>query len=364
MAQHFGDPSLADRLNDEDEVVLQLIYQRKIKGVPEDLLEELTLPLDAITRGKSSNQLFPFEPNSSNIPSAVTFAGHLHCRGEIMENVNYLKLPIGEWRDEVLLAYFTSNVDKYRNFHIFFKQTRARLFDIFVRRVSNDASQLEEAYLLACMEYKRHHAVLDTQYPVKHQEYFISLFKANSACFSLPGSSRIDNILGVAGKHIKKLREERWAKLSESSRIFINFIAPLRGDATKDYAPKTKKKRNRGKRGNGRTAFNDDDPDKIAPVDPAYRTHEDFIYDTERIVPCAKDNVLMQGLIAAMPGLRFGTNLVLEIEGDIKFGSRDFLNAMPEFGMGDANMGGISDGEEDYANKEWLSDNWGEVLLL
>ena len=97
---------------------------------------------------------------SQNILFGATLAGHLHYRGEIIENVRN-GLGLMKWSDDALLAYFTSGVDMKCNFSKACEQTRSGLADILVKRASEGSiNSVEELYLKACLEYKMHAGAL------------------------------------------------------------------------------------------------------------------------------------------------------------------------------------------------------------
>lgn len=303
---------------------------------------------------------------------AATFAGHLHYRGIIMEHVDR-GLPLAQWDNDVLLAYFTSNIDPHRNFNKFFRETRARIYGLLVDRASGELTATDEVYLRACMEYKQHPAVMDVAHPVKHQAEFISLIKQYPNSLVVRNQALTQRLLKLAGKHIARLREKHWDKVAPDSRTYIDFFVPPRDKAAK------KKKRTRGK-GKGRGKDNAEDSDEdvhdvaSAAIDPTYQAdpHQRFHYDSARIHPCTHNNILMQGLIAPMPGLHFGTTVTLV--DDDTFATANLRDALPgteQDGDGDLDMNAEGHTEDPVALAEYLrytetvkvDDEWGVLIL-
>ncbi|KAF1848918.1 uncharacterized protein K460DRAFT_82814 [Cucurbitaria berberidis CBS 394.84] len=318
--------SPADLLHDSDREALECILECKTKGVPKGLRHDKVLPVDLIARGTDprtglSLRIFPLPPNTplQNAPFAATLAGHLHYRGEIMNHVRD-NLPLSQWSNEVLLAYFTSNVDPNRNFAKFFEQTRARLYEILCDRAGGQKNEVQEAYLKACLEYKEHTSVLDPQRPVQHQMQFIALLKAQPGHITVRTHAHNQRLLKLAAKHIGILRSKHWDSVDATSRTYLDFLAP----------PQTqpKKKKKHGPRGKGKgkaTAAdgdekeNEDNDDTPAPpqdttaIDPAHRNSRTSIYvNVDRISRCTVNNPLLQGLIAPMPGMACGIQFMLD----------------------------------------------------
>lgn len=128
-----------------------------------------------------------------------------------MNNVSS-DLPVLHWGDDVLLAYFTSNTDPNRNFAKFFKETRARLYEMLIERASGGDSTAEESYLNACLEYEEHPSMWDLQYPVRHQTRFTTAFKKNSTegsdCFVVRSHHQTQRLLKLGAMHIEALRSK------------------------------------------------------------------------------------------------------------------------------------------------------------
>ncbi|KAH9878246.1 hypothetical protein J1614_003463 [Plenodomus biglobosus] len=93
-----------------------------------------------------------------------------------------------------------------------------------------------------------------------------------------------------------------------------------------------------------------------------------FLYDTERIDPCAKNNILMRSLIAPMPGLHFGSTVTLV--DDEAFSMANLLDALPEVGRdsdGDLNMKTSDEAMDDVEMMEQAVNpdkDWGDVMIL
>ncbi|KAF2271750.1 uncharacterized protein EI97DRAFT_446337 [Westerdykella ornata] len=130
---------------DEDMAILNELLERKQAGIPKPL--RLAHSIEDIEK---MSPTFPYAVGTK-LNEGATFADQLRFRGAV---IDYIKTgtPLEKWEKRVLLSYFVSNVDKDRNFNLFFQQTRARAFDYLTRWTSRKASALEAAYVLACLE--------------------------------------------------------------------------------------------------------------------------------------------------------------------------------------------------------------------
>lgn len=96
--------------------------------------------------------------------------------------------------------------------------------------------------------------------------------------------------------------------------MYMDLIAPPR---TKPLTPQRRRRRRRRHKGKTREEAADNTnemnatahPQNPQVLDPSTHNQppQTFLYDTERIAPCAKNNILLQAVIAPMPGLHFGT---------------------------------------------------------
>ncbi|KAI8930820.1 hypothetical protein NX059_011843 [Plenodomus lindquistii] len=162
--------------------------------------------------------------------------------------------------------------------------------------------------------------------------------------------------------HVARLRNGHWSEVKWDSRIFINFIAPLKDDAAPNTMPTKKKHKPRSKnKGKGKAENEKDEFDGPPPVDPAYRSHEVMTYETERIDQCKVDNDLMQALLAPMPGLHFGTSFTLL--DDDTFATAGLLHALPDDDDYDMDMD-VEDDFKQYENTVCPEDDWNHVLIL
>jgi hypothetical protein len=207
----------------------------------------------------------------------------------------------------MIIAYFCSSVDKNFSFSKYYCETRTRLLANLAARLNNSDTSLLAAYTLACMEYDQNTALgpeFDSEDPTKHMLRFAWHFKRHPEHYIVLSQTRTDALKVNTTRYLASIRNSvQWdnTKLAATQALFdFSFAGGL--DALNAAATKGMKKRIRGKgkdkmRGLGWPANRRPGPTFFAPKLPT------FSYESSLIQEHCRGSLLLQGLVADMPGV-------------------------------------------------------------
>lgn len=134
----------------------------------------------------------------------ATLAGILYYSGEIKSNIEN-KIPIHQWSFEAILAYFSSNSNKYLSFSGYFSQTRVRLYIAARASYNGKGTKVAETYMSACAEENGNFSITSRGLkPTHHLEEFIREFQKKPNDFEIYTQTRSRGIL----KEQKRLIDE------------------------------------------------------------------------------------------------------------------------------------------------------------
>lgn len=215
-------------------------------------------------------------------------------------------VPMQEWNEQMILAYFCSSVEVNLNFSKHHRQTRTRLLANLAARLNNSDTPLQAAYTLACMEYDRHAALgpqFDPANPTKHMLRFAWHFKQHPEHFIVLGQKRTDALKVNTTQYLAQVRNSpHWDKTRLDRQALFDFSFNGGLEDINLAAAKGKKKKIRGKgrnkKGSGAAA---DEPSASVSNLSELPT---LYYESSRIHEHCRGNALLQGLVAAMPGVR------------------------------------------------------------
>jgi hypothetical protein len=116
--------------------------------------------------------------------------------------------PLHQWDSDVLLAYWTSNVDVEHNFSTYIDRTRTRCWELCKPLLGGMALHpLPMAYLLACLEDARYPPLYseDPDRPTKYREKFIECWKRHKGSpFLWPGKRHVERELPKAARRARE----------------------------------------------------------------------------------------------------------------------------------------------------------------
>jgi hypothetical protein len=190
----------------DDKAALAELLRRKTEYISAGVKPHITLSLDTILEPSAQHQFFPHQVD--NVNEGATFAGILKYRGDIMIALKN-NVPMQEWNEQMILAYFCSSVEVNLNFSKHHRQTRTRLLANLAARLNNSDTPLQAAYTLACMEYDRHAALgpqFDPANPTKHMLRFAWHFKQHPEHFIVLGQKRTDALKVNTTQYLAQVR--------------------------------------------------------------------------------------------------------------------------------------------------------------
>ncbi|CAN9466763.1 unnamed protein product [Alternaria alternata] len=292
-------------LTSNDKAALAELLRRKTEDISAGVKPLVTLPLGTILKPSEQHQFFPHQVD--NVNEGATFAGILKYRGDIMIALKN-DVPIQEWDEQMILAYFCSSVEDNLNFSKHHHQTRARLLANLAARLNNSDTPLQAAYTLACMEYDRHASLgpqFDPANPTKHMLRFAWHFKQHPEHFIVLNQKRTDALKVNTTQYLAQVRNSsQWdnTRLEATQALFdfsfVGGLEELNLAATNNKKKKRIRGKGKNKKGPGLVA---DEPSASVSNLPELPT---FYYESSRIHEHCRGNALLQGLVAAMPGVR------------------------------------------------------------
>jgi len=212
-------------------------------------------------------------------------------------------IPMKDWPEQAILAYFCSCVEKNLNFAKYHRETRTRLLANLAARINDCDTPLQAAYTLACMEYAHHTSLgkeLDPANPTKHMLRFAWHFKEHPEHFIVLDSKRTDNLKVNMTEYLARFRNsEQWDQTKPATQALFEFSFTGGVNALNEAATKGRKKRSRGKGKKQEVA--DTPPASSSSASAQVPT---LYYESSRILDHCRGNPLLQGLVAAMPGVR------------------------------------------------------------
>jgi hypothetical protein len=215
--------------------------------------------------------------------------------------------PMEEWPEQAILAYFCSCVEKNLNFTKYFQETRTRLLANLAARLNDSDTPVQAAYTLACMEYARHDSLgqeLDPENPTKHMLSFARLFKQHPEDFIVLNSKRTDDLKDNVTNYLARFRNsEQWDHTKLATQALFDFSFAGGAAQLNEAAAKGKKKKIRGK-GKNKGAGEAADAPPTASSSSSTPQAPTFSYESTRIRDHCHGNLLLQGLVAPMPGVR------------------------------------------------------------
>jgi hypothetical protein len=215
-------------VSEADKAVLRQLLERKLRGIPKQLLPECTVE-DMLARWKGDKFPWPqYGPRGGWIvvPHSATFAGTLHYRGEVQELIRK-GTPIHDWGKDVVLSYFVSNIDANYSFDTYFKETRVRLYDAASAVVEDKATKVQRQYLLACLEAKGYD--FDSLQPVAHRLRFIETFRKKAKStqdFMVYSMGRRNKLAERMGRDLDRLAKA-WDQALVDQKYDSKYIAGL-----------------------------------------------------------------------------------------------------------------------------------------
>ena len=253
-----------------------------------------------LSRTPDTDTLFP-----------ATFADQLQYRGTIMSYASANPpTPFSYWAPAMILAYFTSNVDKNRNLSMAFEQTRARVYEIYgyFNKHRVHAHLVDKAYLTSVLEYQKFPGVFDPYRPVQFQVEFVKAVRDNPEAFIIRNKVQNSKLLDSSKKVMHELRNNQNSlnNMHPVRRAALDFLFP----APPPSAPRSEPSKpwQRGKaRGKGTVNKQMD----TTALDPAHRKSGSakMTYNYLPFRERAMDNILLTGLVHDMPGVHTGETL-------------------------------------------------------
>jgi hypothetical protein len=227
-------------------------------------------------------------------------------------------IPMKEWPEQAILAYFCSCVEKNLNFAKYHRETRTRLLANLAARINDSDTPLQAAYTLACMEYAHHTSLgqeLDPANPTKNMLRFAWHFKKHPEHFVVLDSKRTDNLKVNMTDYLARFRNSpQWDQTKPATQALFEFSFAGGVAALDSAATKARKKRSRGK-GKNKEEVADAPP---ASSSSASAQAPDFYYESSHISEHCRGNTLLQGLVAPMPGVRnMGSYVEITDVGDL-----------------------------------------------
>ncbi|CAI9626795.1 unnamed protein product [Alternaria burnsii] len=229
----------------DDKAALAELLRRRTEYISAGIKPHITLSLDTILEPSAQHQFFPHQ--------------------------------------SMILAYFCSSVEVHLNFSKHHRQTRTRLLANLAARLNNNDTPLQAAYTLACMEYDRH-ATLGPQFDpanlTKHMLRFAWHFKQHPEHFIVLGQKRTDALKVNTTQYLAQVRNSpHWDKTRLDTQALFDFS--FKGGLEDINLAAAKGKKKLGVREGTRRV-------QVQPL--MNRLH--------------RGNALLQGLVAAMPGVR------------------------------------------------------------
>ncbi|KAF2271744.1 uncharacterized protein EI97DRAFT_462541 [Westerdykella ornata] len=216
---------------EEDRDVLNALLERKLGLVPKSL--RLTNSIDDIAL---MNPQYPYKEHDLCGSASLSWRRfELHQRGQ----------ALNKWEPNVLLSYFVSNVDGHRSFELYFDQTKARIFDCLTAFFANTATNIQKAYILACLEAAKFPDAKFEKQPTKYRSRFIHMFQEDPSQFRYYShQKRKDNVskaithMDTSANMWNKMVAERGWRAEEDELKTMEMLCALCGHHLM-YDPKT-----------------------------------------------------------------------------------------------------------------------------
>jgi hypothetical protein len=226
---------------------------------------------------------------------------------------------MADWDSTALLSYFCSNVDRERNFSLFFGQTRVRVAMYLSDMSKGRSTPLKEAYVLACLEAK---GVATTM--SEHRPLFIEVLQRRLWGFPAIGRRKVNRqlpkIYAESQKAARAWNERRTPPDDlEALRVFMELCSkdvtwnPVtrKFDGVRDDDLQPSRASQRLPRTNRRHGIgfaeplpmNDevDGPTSITQIDIVPKK-KSISLDIGKFDQTLRQNPLFKGLVAKMPG--------------------------------------------------------------
>jgi hypothetical protein len=159
---------------------------------------------------------------------------------------------------------------------------------------------------MAVLEYEKFSDVFNPRNPVYHQVEFVNLVRSSPEAFIVRSKVQNGKLLDSAKNVMRELRDNSWGNINPVRRQVLDFLFPAAPSAAPQ--PEASKPRQRGKaRGKGAANKQTD----TSALDPAHQQSggTNLTYNALPFRTRAKNNVLLTGLIADMPGVHKGEHL-------------------------------------------------------
>lgn len=200
------------------------------------------------------------------------------------------------------------------SFHSYFRETRLRCYIAFAAKQNKKATNVQMAYLFACLEEMRHPSFINPKNPCAARSAFIEELMKKPKNFKVHGKSTTMMLLAKVSQQMAEFRRKNMNGVIKC--LFTSFVdetgtdlGEQNADATAEYIPKKPKHRKRSNKGKQPAATASEDEGDAMDIDtPDPNTffdapiNEHIVINGRPLAGLRKDHPILDKLMQWYPG--------------------------------------------------------------